>query len=74
MRGGGWCAGAGAGHDGRMVDGAGGSAGPLGMRGSGALGGGVAFLAGTITKEMLFTGGVESIVGRGDDLVNLDVV
>ena len=53
-------------HDGRIVDGAGGSAGPLGMRAAGALDGEVAFLAGTITKELLFTGGVESIVGRGD--------
>jgi predicted butyrate kinase (DUF1464 family) len=53
-------------HDGRVVDGAGGSAGPLGMRAAGALDGEVAFLAGSITKEMLFQGGVESIVGRSD--------
>jgi len=53
-------------HDGRIVDGAGGSVGPLGMRAAGALDGEVAFLAGTITKELLFRGGVESIVGRAD--------
>jgi predicted butyrate kinase (DUF1464 family) len=53
-------------HNGRIVDGAGGSAGPLGMRAAGALDGEVAFLAGTITKELLFRGGVESIVGRPD--------
>ncbi|MDP9265551.1 MAG: DUF1464 family protein [Chloroflexota bacterium] len=52
--------------EGRIVDGAGGSAGPLGMRAAGALDGEVAFLAGDITKELLFRGGVESIVGRAD--------
>ena len=40
--------------------------GPLGMRAAGALDGEVAFLAGSITKEMLFQGGVESIAGRSD--------
>ena len=53
-------------QDGRIVDGAGGSAGPLGMRAAGALDGEVAYLAGAVTKEMLFRGGVESIVGRND--------
>lgn len=53
-------------QDGRIVDGAGGSAGPLGMRAAGALDGEVAFLAGSITKELLFRGGVESIVGHAD--------
>ncbi len=57
-------------QDGRIVDGAGGSSGPLGMRAAGALDGEVAFLAGTITKELLFRGGVESIVGR--DVVSLE--
>jgi len=52
--------------DGRIVDGAGGSAGPLGMRAAGALDGEVAYLAGTVTKELLFQGGVETIVGRSD--------
>jgi predicted butyrate kinase (DUF1464 family) len=52
--------------EGRIVDGAGGSAGPLGMRAAGALDGEVAFLAGEVTKELLFHGGVESIVGRPD--------
>jgi predicted butyrate kinase (DUF1464 family) len=36
------------------------------MRAAGALDGEVAFLAGSITKELLFRGGVESIVGRSD--------
>lgn len=52
--------------EGRIVDGAGGSAGPLGMRAAGALDGEVAYLAGTIFKELLFRGGVESIVGHAD--------
>jgi predicted butyrate kinase (DUF1464 family) len=59
-------------QDGRIVDGAGGSAGPLGMRAAGALDGEVAFLAGSITKELLFSGGVESIVGRSD--VSLEAI
>ena len=46
---------------GRIVDGIGGSSGPMGVRASGALDGEVAFLAGTVSKAMLFTGGVESI-------------
>jgi predicted butyrate kinase (DUF1464 family) len=53
-------------QDGRIVDGAGGSAGPLGLRAAGALDGEVAYLAGAVTKEMLFRGGVESIVGQSD--------
>ena len=51
---------------GRIVDGAGGSSGPLGMRAAGALDGEVAFLAGTITKRLLFEGGVATIAGNPD--------
>ncbi len=46
---------------GRIVDGLGGTSGPLGWRGSGALDGEVAFLAGTVGKDLLFRGGLESI-------------
>ena len=46
---------------GRIVDGAGGTSGPLGLRGAGALDGEVAFLAGTVSKGLLFTGGVAAI-------------
>jgi predicted butyrate kinase (DUF1464 family) len=51
---------------GRIVDGAGGSSGPLGARSAGALDGEVAFLAGSITKGLLFTGGVAAIAGPPD--------
>jgi predicted butyrate kinase (DUF1464 family) len=51
---------------GRIVDGIGGSAGPLGIRAAGALDGEVAFLAGAISKGMLFTGGAASIAGAAD--------
>jgi len=46
---------------GRIVDGVGGTGGPLGWQSSGALDGEVAFLAGTVEKDLLFRGGVESI-------------
>jgi predicted butyrate kinase (DUF1464 family) len=48
---------------GRIVDGVGGSSGPIGMRASGALDGEVAFLAGTITKRHVFSGGVDAVAG-----------
>lgn len=48
---------------GRIVDGMGGSSGPLGMRAAGALDGEVAFLAGTVSKRMVFSGGAETIAG-----------
>ena len=48
---------------GRIVDGLGGSSGPIGMRGAGALDGEVAFLAGHVSKEMLFHGGVMDVPG-----------
>jgi predicted butyrate kinase (DUF1464 family) len=50
-------------QDGRIVDGAGGTSGPLGMRSAGALDGEVAFLAGSITKRLLFVGGAAAIAG-----------
>jgi predicted butyrate kinase (DUF1464 family) len=51
---------------GRIVDGAGGTSGPLGMRAAGALDGEVAFLAGSISKRLLFGGGVATIAGSPD--------
>ena len=48
---------------GRIVDGAGGSSGPIGMRASGALDGEVAFLAGAIGKGLVFSGGADAIAG-----------
>ena len=51
---------------GRIVDGAGGSAGPMGLRAAGALDGEVAFLARTITKDLLFRGGAASVAGVTD--------
>jgi predicted butyrate kinase (DUF1464 family) len=48
---------------GRIVDGLGGSAGPMGARGAGALDGEVAYLAGTVEKGMLFRGGAADLAG-----------
>ena len=48
---------------GRIVDGVGGTSGPLGLRAAGALDGEVAFLAGTISKRLLFGGGAAAIAG-----------
>jgi predicted butyrate kinase (DUF1464 family) len=50
-------------QDGRIVDGVGGTSGPLGSRASGALDGEVAFLAGVVTKRHLFGGGAATIAG-----------
>lgn len=50
---------------GAIVDGVGGSAGPIGFRAAGALDGEVAFLAGRITKDLLFRGGADTV--RGSD-------
>ncbi len=47
--------------DGQVVDGMGGTSGPMGWQSSGAWDGEVAFLAGTVDKTMLFAGGVETI-------------
>ncbi len=49
---------------GRIVDGVGGTSGPIGWRAAGALDGEVAFLAGEVTKAALFQGGVETIRER----------
>ena len=53
-------------RDGSIVDGAGGTSGPLGIRAAGALDGEVAFLAGAITKGHLFAGGAATIAGTPD--------
>ena len=52
--------------NGRIVDGAGGSAGPMGLRAAGALDGEVAFLAGEVSKSMLFSGGAAAVAGVPD--------
>jgi predicted butyrate kinase (DUF1464 family) len=49
--------------DGQIVDGIGGTSGPIGIRSAGALDGEVAFLAGEITKSMLFSGGAGTVAG-----------
>jgi predicted butyrate kinase (DUF1464 family) len=49
---------------GQIVDGIGGTSGPIGWRAAGALDGEVAFLAGTITKAALFQGGASSLSSR----------
>ena len=46
---------------GRIVDGLGGTSGPLGWRAAGALDGEVAFLAGEVSKATVFQGGVATI-------------
>jgi len=48
---------------GQIVDGAGGSAGALGFRAPGALDGEVAYLAGTVSKALLFRGGATTVAG-----------
>src|SRR6266487_1360489 len=49
--------------EGQIVDGVGGSAGPLGFRASGGLDAEVAFLAGSVPKSLLFGGGAASVAG-----------
>jgi predicted butyrate kinase (DUF1464 family) len=49
---------------GQVVDGIGGTGGPIGWRAAGALDGEVAFLAGSVSKAALFQGGVESLISR----------
>ena len=51
---------------GRIVDGLGGSSGPPGLRAAGALDGEVAFLAGRVSKSMIFMGGFGAIAGDTD--------
>jgi predicted butyrate kinase (DUF1464 family) len=50
-------------NGGRIVDGMGGSSGPLGLRAAGALDGEVAFLAGSVTKQLVFSGGADAVAG-----------
>lgn len=59
---------------GRVVDGIGGTSGPIGWHAAGALDGEVAFLAGHISKAALFQGGVASLIERdpGRTSVGLD--
>ena len=53
-------------QDGSIVDGVGGTSGPLGARAAGALDGEVAFLAGSVPKHLLFGGGAATIAGAPD--------
>jgi predicted butyrate kinase (DUF1464 family) len=53
-------------QDGRIVDGIGGSSGPMGFRAPGALDGEVAYLAGRVPKSMIFTGGAAAASGAAD--------
>jgi predicted butyrate kinase (DUF1464 family) len=52
---------------GAIVDGLGGSSGPMGLRAAGALDGEVAYLAHRVTKSMLFTGGAAAVARADDD-------
>jgi predicted butyrate kinase (DUF1464 family) len=56
--------------EGRVVDGIGGTSGPIGARSAGALDGEVAFLAGEISKSLLFQGGVATIFGDSSGIWN----
>ena len=51
-------------NGGQVVDGIGGTAGPIGWQAAGALDGEVAFLSGHISKAALFQGGVTTLVAR----------
>jgi predicted butyrate kinase (DUF1464 family) len=53
---------------GQLVDGIGGTSGPIGWRSAGALDGEVAFLAGHISKAALFQGGVSTLLERAPGL------
>lgn len=53
-------------QDGRIVDGIGGSSGPMGARAPGAFDGEVAYLAGRVTKAMVFAGGAAAVSGEPD--------
>jgi predicted butyrate kinase (DUF1464 family) len=55
---------------GQIVDGLGGSSGPIGLWAPGALDGEVAYLAGTITKGMLFEGGAGTVAGEDHGAVD----
>jgi predicted butyrate kinase (DUF1464 family) len=49
---------------GQIIDGIGGTSGPIGLRSAGALDGEIAFLAGTVSKAMLFRGGANDVAGE----------
>jgi predicted butyrate kinase (DUF1464 family) len=51
-------------EQGQVVDGVGGTGGPIGWRSAGALDAEVAFLAGQVSKSALFQGGVSTLVER----------
>ena len=51
---------------GQIVDGAGGTSGALGARAAGALDGEVAYLAGAVSKRLLFGGGAAAVAGTPD--------
>src|SRR5881409_1398706 len=51
---------------GRIVDGVGGTSGPQGFRAAGALDGEVAYLAGEVSKALLFQGGATAVAGWDD--------
>jgi predicted butyrate kinase (DUF1464 family) len=62
---------------GRIVDGVGGSSGPLGLRAAGALDGEVAFLARNVDKNLVFSGGASAVAGlpaaSADDLASSQI-
>lgn len=53
-------------EDGRIVDGLGGSSGPMGFRAAGAFDGEVAYLAGRVEKSMIFAGGAAAVSGASE--------
>ena len=53
---------------GKIVDGIGGTSGPIGALAAGALDGEVAFLAGHVTKRLLFGGGAAAVAGTPEAL------
>jgi len=55
---------------GQITDGLGGSSGPIGIQSPGALDGEVAYLAGTVTKGMLFEGGADTLAGGDREAVD----
>jgi predicted butyrate kinase (DUF1464 family) len=55
---------------GQIVDGLGGSSGPIGVRAAGALDAEVAYLARPVTKDMLFEGGATSVANEDAESVD----
>lgn len=54
-------------QDGMIIDGIGGTSGPIGWQAAGALDAEVAFLAGEVTKSMVFHGGVTTVADANRD-------